>query len=324
MTDQPTLSGEEVAALMSEIGDHAPRGAEGGKTPRPFVFGNEAARPMAGLPALDRMNERIAKRLRGLLEPYLRIQPKVTAEPVAVRRFEAWRSEQSDFTALSLYRFAPLNGGVLLALRPEFVARLVDSYYGGSGLAIRQGAREFTATEERVLARLTDAVMEHVAAIWADIAPVRPQLSSRETNIAFATLARDDEPVALARFVVETPGGKPATIDILYPVAALRTVESELAARLHEDASSKSEAWRKRLNAAVGEVRIEARTVLARPELSVPELMRLAPGDVIPISLPSLVPLLVAGRPIAQGTIGDNDGRAALKIEKIESRRSIP
>jgi hypothetical protein len=35
-----------------------------------------------------------------------------------------------------------------------------------------------------------------------------------------------------------------------------------------------------------------------------------------------MVPLLVAGRVIAHGTIGDNDGRAALKIEKMAHRSS--
>jgi flagellar motor switch protein FliM len=65
-------------------------------------------------------------------------------------------------------------------------------------------------------------------------------------------------------------------------------------------------------------VRLEARSVLARPNISVAELLQLKPGDVIPISVPALVPLLVAGRPVALGKIGDQDGRAALKIEKVE------
>lgn len=322
MTDEPTLSGEEVAALMSEIGDHAPRGPRGSRTPRPFTFGNEAGRPMAALPALDRMNGKVAKRLRDAIEPFARAKPKVSAEPVAVRRFEAWRGEQAEFTSLSLYRFAPLKGGVLLAIQPEFLCRLVDTYYGGAGLGAPLRAREFTAAEERVLARLASAVIEIVGEAWRDIVPVQPQLAARETNIAFASLTRDDEPVALSRFTVQPPLGAAGHIDILYPVAALRMVEGKLAAAGEEE-SGKSAEWRARLKAAVGEVRIEARTVLARPQLSVDELMRLAPGDVIPISLPALVPLLVAGRPIAQGTIGDNDGRAALKIERMETRRSL-
>ena len=74
-------------------------------------------------------------------------------------------------------------------------------------------------------------------------------------------------------------------------------------------------------DAAVGEVRIQARTVLARPELPLSELMQLQPGDVIPVSLPKSVPLIVAGRRVALGSVGEKDGKAALKIEKMETRR---
>ena len=35
------------------------------------------------------------------------------------------------------------------------------------------------------------------------------------------------------------------------------------------------------------------------------------------------VPLIVAGRKIAIGTVGEHDGRAALKIDKMEQRRFV-
>src|SRR3546814_20316245 len=77
------------------------------------------------------------------------------------------------------------------------------------------------------------------------------------------------------------------------------------------------------MGSALSDVRLEARSVLARPNLSVAELLQLKPGDVIPISGPALVPLLVAGRPVALGKIGDQDGLAALKTEKIEGRLKL-
>ena len=60
--------------------------------------------------------------------------------------------------------------------------------------------------------------------------------------------------------------------------------------------------------------------MLARPELSLSELMQLREGDVIPVSLNKLVPLIVAGRRVALGSVGERDGKAALKIEKMETR----
>jgi flagellar motor switch protein FliM len=64
--------------------------------------------------------------------------------------------------------------------------------------------------------------------------------------------------------------------------------------------------------------------VLARPELSLARLMALQPGDIIPVALAEQVPMIVAGRVLAFGNIGENNGRAALRIDRIEKRKAMP
>jgi len=59
------------------------------------------------------------------------------------------------------------------------------------------------------------------------------------------------------------------------------------------------------------------RSVLARPELTMGQLMALKPGDVIPINLAAKVPLLVGSKRFAEGTIGEQEGRAALLVESV-------
>jgi flagellar motor switch protein FliM len=320
MTDKTTLSGEEISALMSEAPGASGGGSSAGGA-RAFPFGGEGGRPMSALPALDRMSERMAKKLRGLVEPFARAKPRVVAEPAYVRNYGDWQAEQAEFVSLSLYALKPLKGAILLAIEPAFISRLVDARYGGTGDIPPTRAREFTATEESLLARLSEQVIEALAAVWTEIVPVKPGLRARETNVAFAALVRPDEPVAVTRFTITPWPGKDAQIEIVYPVSALRSIEQELL-RSHDDAPPPAGEWRDRLAAAVGEIRFPARTVLARPELTFSELMQLQVGDVIPVTLPSLVPLLVEGRRIAVGTIGEHDGRAALRVERMETRRS--
>lgn len=319
MTQDPSLSGEEISALMSEPETAREGGASG--PARPFAFGGEAPRTMSAIPAIDRLNERLVRRLRDVIEPFARVKPKVATEPCIIRGFSEWQAEQPEFTSLSLYAFRPMKGAILLKIDPEFVSRLVDAFYGGSGAQAPRRAREFTATEESLLGRLCEALIGAIAEGWSEIVPVRPQLRARETNAGFAGLAKADEMIALARFTIAPWAGHSSVIEILYPVAGLRSIEPELAAKSHDDASAKTGEWRERLGSAVGEVRIEARTVLARPELSLAELMQLQAGDIIPVSLSKHVPLIVAGRRIALGTVGEHDGRAALKIDKMEQRR---
>lgn len=310
------LTGEEVLALMEELGD------AGGDAPastevRPFTLGQETFLPAPRLTGLERMGERLARRLRTMIEPYARNRTQVTAEPIETRRFEDWRAELPDFTSLSLYRLRPLKGGMLIALDPTFIANLVDAFYGGNGLGTTAKTGEFTASEERLLARLTEGLIELLVELWGEVIPLAPALASRETNAAYASLVRPDEAVVIQRFRVAPGAARASTISILYPLGTLRPIEAELAAKVHDDSGEVDSEWRYRLAGALENVRLPVRSVLARPELSVAQLMALKPGDVIPITLSPTVPLLVGARAVAEGTIGEQDGRAALMIQNV-------
>ena len=320
MTPQTTLSGEEIEALMGRGDRMTGRGGSDTGQPRPFAFGSGGAPASAALPALDRLNDRLAKRLRELFEPILRGKPAVEADPAVMRPLRDWQAEQPSFLALSLYGFKPLKGVLGVAIPADFVSRLVDFYYGGAGTAMGPAANEFTRTEERLAGRISDGLVTMLADTWKEVAPLEPLLKGRETNVGAARIAGPDEGVVVCRFTIAAPGGKPAKLDILFPAAALRSVEGALATRTEEGCARGSE-WRAQLSGALADVRIEARTVLARPELTLSELVQLKVGDVIPVSIPASVPLLVEGRTVATGSIGEQDGKAALRIERIQNRR---
>lgn len=320
MSDHGNLTGEEVEALMTGLQDAAaarPREARD-REAKPFSLGNEAFRSTARLAGLERMGERLAQRIRGVIEPFARVRTQVTAEPIDTLRFEAWRSSLPGFTSLSLYRLRPLKGGMLLAIEPEFVAWLVDAFYGGGGAPAKPRTREFTPGEERLLGRLADGIVEQLVEVWGEVASLTPALAARETNAAYASLVRADEAVVVQRFAVAPAQGKATTILIVYPLGALRPYEALLAAKVHDDGGSGDVEWRSRLAEALENVRLPVRSVLARPELSLSQLVALKPGDVIPITLAPRVPLIVADRRIAMGTIGEQEGRAALMIDHVE------
>ena len=288
----------------------------------PFQFGEAPVRSTVRLAGLERLGDRLARRVRLAIEPFARVKTQVTAVPVVTQRFEAWKADLPAFMSLSLYRVRPLKGSLLIALEAEFVARMVDAFYGGSGAAQPGATRvpEFTPAEERLLARIADLIAERLGETWSEVTPLAPQLSARETNIDYANLVRGDETVVVQALTV-TPGTMPpTTVSIVYPAASLRAVEPLLAAKGHDEAGPADAEWRDRLAGALMGVRLPVRSVLARPELSVAELLALKPGDVIPITLASQVPLTVAGRRLALGTIGEVEVRAALMVEQLEGQ----
>lgn len=292
-------------------------------TVEPFAFGTEPARPLAATPALERMSERAARLLRLKIEPISRIKLRVAAEPVEICRFDSWKAAQPEFTSVGIYRLRPMKGSMLIAIDPRMIGQLVDAFYGGPGVYGERVVREFTPTEERLLARLSEALVQTLTEVWSEFMPVTAQLTSRETNTSYVALVGHDEPVAVTRFTINFGQGSRSTLDIVYPVASLRAVEGQLSVGSSDREGVHASDWSERLAAALDGVRLEARSVLARPSLSVSELLRLSVGDVIPISMPAVVPLLVEGRQIAVGKLGEQDGHAAIRIERMEFRSSV-
>lgn len=315
MSETPLNSGAS-GIILEELAEVAPD-ISFGPEPLPFVFGQDSKRPTERLTGLERMGEKIARALRPAIEPIARLRVGVDPQPLQIRAFEDWQDEQPEFSALTLYRLRPLKGGMLIQLHADFIASLVEIFYGGAPGAKRvRKAGDFTASEELLLNRVLEKVAGILAAHWAEVTPVELAFGTRETNIAHLPFLRGDETVVVQPFAISA-GDASTVISVLYPLAMLRPIEEKLEARAQDDDTAASQDWRWRLGQALEQVKLPVRSVLARPEISVAELLALKPGDVIPITLPPRTPLLAGARRIADGVIGEQDGRAALMIEKV-------
>ena len=65
---------------------------------------------------------------------------------------------------------------------------------------------------------------------------------------------------------------------------------------------------------ALQDAQLDTRAVLAQAQISLRELVRLSPGDIIPIEAPQQVTLLAGDVPLYRGRFGVSQGRNALKI----------
>jgi len=311
------LSPTESALILDEIAEENPGITFAQSDVQPFVFGQDGPRPAERLTGLERMGEKIARAMRPAIEPIARARVSVTCEALELRTFQEWQDEQPDFSALTLYRLRPLKGGMLVQLDANFIASLVEIFYGGApGANVKRKPGDFTASEELLLNRLLEKISTILASHWNDVTPVELAFGARETNVAHLPFLRGDEMVVVQKFTVSA-GIAPTVIPIVYPLSMLRPIEEKLEARVQDEDLAANQDWRWRLGQALSQVSLPVRSVLARPEISVAQLLSLKPGDVIPITLQPRTPLLAGARRIADGVIGEQDGRAALMIEKV-------
>lgn len=283
----------------------------------PYALGQRKDRPVAHLAHLERMNERVARRLRDVIEPIAQTRSKVDPIPLETRRFDEWQRNQPDYMSLSLFRVRPVKGMMMIAIEPGFITNMVDAFYGGTGNGLTTKGGEFTPSEQRLQRRLADAIVEVLTKSWAETFPLQFEFSTHETNATFANMVRADEPVVVQSFTIKPGMSRSTRIEILYPLSLMQPIEDEIAARVQAGAGGEDHEWKGKLFSALDNVALPVRSVLARPEMTVAQLLALKPGDVIPVNLSQTVPLLVGNRRFAEGTIGEQDGRAAMMIESL-------
>ncbi len=284
---------------------------------QPYAFGRAAAEPAASLSGLDKLGERLAKKLRALIEPYCGTRPGVTPKPLDQTMFMMWDACVPSFVSLSLYRVLPIKGTVTLRMDAGLVSQLVDRFYGGRGPGHAAEKTEFTPTELRLLERVTGQIMTALVQSWADIAKIEPILMGRETGIAHADILPADADVIVQTFEIDIGGKEKFLIEIVYPKDGLASVEMPAGTRQVDEPRIKDPVWQSQLGRRVEQVRLPVKTVLARPDLKMSELIALKPGDVIPINIARHLPLIVGDRVYAHGSIGEQDGCAAFMIEKL-------
>lgn len=268
-------------------------------------------------PGLKPVGDRLARGLRATLQDFGAPNVRVSLATTVPQSFSAWRNDQEDFGALCRFYLRPIKGTMLMSVPPSLIIRLVDLFYGGTGeIATDRG--EFTAAEARFLARFGEQCLSLLASAWADVVTISPVLAGVETDIKASRLGKESDLVAVQTFSVSLETGPPMQMNCLYPVAALRPIEALGDTPQTEATAAIDPVWRQKLTEAVFEARLPVRSIFARPELPVARLLTLQPGDIIPVSLPNHIPVTVAGRLFARGTVGESSGRAAIMIEKIE------
>ncbi len=285
---------------------------EGSPQSLPLVRTGKSAVDLA---ALEPLASKLAREIQALLEIRVKGDIALAADTANAARYPEWRIAQNPFGAIIRVRWAGSSEEMLLQLPGFLVSQLVDLHYGGTGNVPVSG--EFSAAEMRFVERLADQLASIFQITFAQFGLSSNASAEVQTDILFANWPKSRDEIAVQPITVERTGIKSSTISIIIAIETIRS----LSGRTHENTAAApppDAAWAERVRQATMQVRLPARTVLTRNELPFQRLLTLAPGDILPLLLPAHIPLTVAGRTFAYGTLGEANGRAALFIEKLE------
>ncbi|MGA2780083.1 MAG: FliM/FliN family flagellar motor switch protein [Steroidobacteraceae bacterium] len=310
--DEPGAGGDSARAAISE--EEVSALLENDATDAVVAFDLSSRRiSRTQLPMLEYLcrnfAERVASSLSGLLSrevimQFDALQSAKTADLQSALPFPA---------SLAVIRIKPLPGLGFVSVDPSLLLVLLDVFFGGQGRATSDPQAAAAPAAQRFLALLVRNFAADLTAAWAPIAPVELELVKQETNPRFAQMGDPNSMMIAAKFSV-TFGTTNGHIDWLLPESLLAPIREALASESGKPAARAQAAWAPALGAMLQRAEIEARAILAEAQISLGDLVRLVPGDVIPIEAPQQVMLLAGDVPLYRGKFGVSQGRNALKI----------
>jgi len=302
----------------SEIGSTERRERPRASAEHAPALGSANLNPFGDLVTLQHLCARLAKSLKPVFDGISRADLRSWAEPLSVQRWADYRAERGHaLTAWQPIAMGNAKARVQLALDGKYLFELLDAFFGGDGEAPNPLPAEFTPATEALTLRLANMLATPLEAAWEPLTRVAFR-GVEGANIGALPEFAGGDPVIVTRFGIALGERKPAFVDILYPVAALKPHGAALMVKVHGVPAEVEPEWRSGLTRAVMGVKFPVRSVLAEPMVPLGLLLDLKQGDVIPIDFGPEVPVMVASRRLGTGLVGTANGRAAVRLTQLE------
>jgi flagellar motor switch protein FliM len=297
------ISEEEVSALLEK---------NAADTVRPYDFTTQRINRMQ-LPMLEIIAKSFAERATASLSGLLGRNASMQFTSIESARALDLQASVPVPASVAVVRLKPLAGFAFVCVDPALLLALLDGFFGGSGRAASDAQAAIAPAAQRFLALLLRSLSADWTTAWTPVSPIELELVKQEINPRLLQLGGPQDSLIVARFTVEF-GARSGQIDWLLPENMLAPIREALASDGGKAPARKQEAWAPVLSTALQDAELETRAILTQAQISLRELVRLTPGDIIPIEAPQHVTLLAGEVPLYRGRFGVSQGRNALKI----------
>jgi flagellar motor switch protein FliM len=321
MTDKDVLTQEEIDALLNGVDDSA-EDAEGADHADSNVSHYDLTKQdkvvRGRMPTLELIAERFARMLRNDLPASLKVPIEVGLGGVQVIKYSEYIDTLYVPTCIKLIRIKPFAGTCLLTLDAKLIHRLVDLFFGGTGVASSLEGKEFTLTERRVINRIVDLVLQDFEAAWRDELPVETEVVGDEVNPGLVNVIPGSEILMLSsyRLELEEGGGE---LHIAFPYASLEPFKGILDTTGKKESKDGNDHWRALMERSILDAELPMNCVIGDLQLRLRDLMSLQPGDVLDLNMQEMHQVCVSNIPTFYATLGDSRGKFALEFESFSN-----
>ena len=324
--NQQILSQDEVDALLQGITGESQKleteeVEQGGV--RDYNLASQERIVRGRMPTMEIVNERFSRNIRVGLFNFIRRTPEVAVGAIKVQKYSAFLREIVVPTNFNIMSVRPLRGSGLIVCDPTLVFAVIDALFGGAGkFHTRIEGRDFSPTEQRVIARLVEVIAAEYKKAWSGVYPIDLEYQRSEMQPQFATVAAPSEIVVSTSFTIEI-GETSGTIHFCIPYATLEPIRDTLYSTVQGDSAEHDRRWVKLLTHQIQSAEVQLVAELATAPATVEQLLALKPGDFIELDLDPLVQAKVDGVPVFDCHYGTSNGKYAIKIEQLLTNQGL-
>ena len=176
MTDQVLTDGEKEALLDGVANGEVEVSAKGGPQyadVREFAFPERSRIVTNSFPRLHRLNHRLAGKLAKFVGQLLNAEVEIAGHGLDYSTYGEFCERDSALALLVEFTAKPLPGSGLIRLEAPLVAKLVDSFFGGSAKEPKtQNPEFFSPGEITVAAIFSDGLLGALCRIWQSFSSV--------------------------------------------------------------------------------------------------------------------------------------------------------
>jgi len=269
------------------------------------------------LPGLESVHDAFVTGMQRALRALLGRSVEIDVVDVALTRLGDYRNSLPAPVSVHASVVDGRDCPVFLIAEGEFVYACADTFIDGRSRVRPTRKRKFSASERRLAAMLARHVFAELTNAWASLCA----LKFAEPETCWSTGmggSAHGQLMLVSRFQVDlSPGGGEFHLALPEPLFnGLRTFPG--AGPCAEDSAHQ---WRSKFVERVNDVQMRARAVFPAVNVSVADLIALAPGDFIAINRPNTVNVMVGNRVLYSAESTTSNGFAAVKVVAPAARQ---
>lgn len=267
--------------------------------------------------ALQTLHEGFARNFGASLSGFLRTIVEVKVATCEQMTYSEFISGLPNPTSFNLIAADGLDGQMCLEISPLIIYPIIDRLLGGTSQDLFIPQRPMTLIETRLISNVTNRGLAALTEAWASIRPMKFSIVATESNPQLVQIVPPNEVVVVIGFELKM-SNRAGTMNLCIPYNVIEPVVEELSAQSWFSAlkNQKSRPLEEQITQGLRRAPLLVTGMLATTTITLRDLMRMQPGDIILTEKPANEPvvLCVEGRRKFLAHIGQFKGKRALKI----------